>query len=41
MLSEVADVDWSVKNPQTIFGLLHEPFYTVLSTDGGGRWRQL
>lgn len=38
---EFADVDWSVKNPQTIFGLLHEPFYTVLSTDGGGSWRQL
>ena len=38
---EFADVDWSAKNPQTIFGLLHEPFYTVLSTDGGSQWRQL
>jgi photosystem II stability/assembly factor-like uncharacterized protein len=38
---EFADVDWSVKDPQTIFGLLHEPFFTVLSTDGGRGWQQL
>ena len=38
---EFADVDWSAKDPKTIFGLLHEPFFTVLSTDGGSSWRQL
>jgi len=38
---EFADLDWNVKNPQTIFGLLHEPFYTVLSKDGGNNWQQL
>ena len=38
---EYADVDWSARNPQTIFGLLHEPFYTVLSTDGGAAWQQI
>lgn len=38
---EFADVDWSTKDPQTLFGLLHEPFYTVLSTDGGKSWQQL
>jgi len=38
---EFADVDWSVPDPQTIFGLLHEPFFTVLSTDGGRNWQQL
>ena len=38
---EYADVDWSTRNPQTLFGMLHEPFYTVLSTDGGQQWRQI
>lgn len=38
---EFADVDWSTNDPQTLFGLLHEPFYTVLSTDGGRNWQQL
>lgn len=38
---DFADVDWSSRDPQTIFGLLHEPFYTVLSTDGGRNWRQI
>jgi photosystem II stability/assembly factor-like uncharacterized protein len=38
---EYADVDWSARNPRTIFGLLHEPFYTVLSTDGGDHWQQI
>ncbi len=38
---EFADVDWNVKDPQTIFGLLHEPFFTVLSTDGGRNWEQI
>lgn len=38
---EFADVDWNARDPQTIFGLLHEPFWTVLSTDGGQQWRQI
>ena len=38
---EFADVDWNVPDPQAIFGLLHEPFFTVLSTDGGRNWQQL
>ncbi len=38
---EYADVNWSERDPRTIFGLLHEPFYTVLSTDGGRQWRQI
>ena len=38
---EFADVDWSAREPRTILGLLHEPFYTVLSTDGGRAWRQI
>ncbi|MFA6286385.1 MAG: hypothetical protein WC661_03305 [Opitutaceae bacterium] len=36
---EFADVDWGTREPKTIFGLLHEPFYTVLSTDGGNTWQ--
>jgi len=38
---EYADVDWRTNDPQTIFGLLHEPYYTVLSTNGGQQWRQI
>lgn len=38
---EYADLDWQAKDPQTIFGLLHEPFYRALSNDGGRTWKQL
>ena len=38
---EFADVDWRTADPQTLFGLLHEPYYTVLSNDGGKSWQQL
>ncbi len=38
---EFADVDWRVPTPQSLFGLLHEPFFTVLSKDGGRSWQQL
>jgi photosystem II stability/assembly factor-like uncharacterized protein len=37
----VADVDWNSEDPQIIFGMTHEPFYTVLSDDGGETWQQL
>lgn len=37
---EFSDVDWNA-NPQTIYGLLHEPFFTVLSPDGGSNWQQI
>lgn len=38
---ELADVDWNSRDPQTIIGLTHEPYFTVLSDDGGKSWRQL
>ena len=38
---EYGDFDWSVHDPKTIFGLTHEPFYSVLSNDGGKSWRQI
>ena len=38
---EFADVDWNVKDPQAYFGMLHEPYYTVLSFDGGRVWQQI
>lgn len=38
---DFADVDWSAKVPQTIFGLTHEPYFTTLSTDGGSSWQQI
>jgi len=38
---QFGDVDWSTKDPQTVFAVTHEPFLTVLSVDGGKNWRQL
>jgi hypothetical protein len=35
------DVDWNTRDPQIIFGLTHEPYFSVLSTDGGKSWRQI
>ena len=38
---EFADVDWNAPDPQTIFGMTHEPFFTVLSVDRGKSWQKL
>ena len=38
---EYADVDWSSPGASTIFGLTHEPYFTVLSRDSGATWQQL
>lgn len=38
---QTADVDWSARDGATIFGVTHEPFFTVVSADGGTSWRQL
>ena len=39
--TELGDLDWSTPNPQTIFGLTHEPYYSVLSNDAGKSWQRL
>ncbi|HWE02732.1 MAG TPA: hypothetical protein VG326_10010 [Tepidisphaeraceae bacterium] len=38
---EFADIDWNVRDPQTILGMTHEPYRTVLSVDGGKSWQKL
>jgi photosystem II stability/assembly factor-like uncharacterized protein len=38
---QFADVDWSTPDPQTILGLTHEPYFTILSDDCGKSWRQI
>jgi hypothetical protein len=38
---QTGDVDWSAAGGQTIVGVTHEPFFTLLSADGGQSWRQL
>ena len=38
---EYADIDWQVHDPHTIFGMTHDPFFTVLSDDGGSSWQRL
>jgi photosystem II stability/assembly factor-like uncharacterized protein len=35
------DLDWSTPRPQVIFAMEHEPFYKVLSTDGGTTWKRI
>jgi hypothetical protein len=38
---EFADADWSQADPQVLLGQTHEPFFTVLSEDGGRSWRRI
>lgn len=38
---EFGDVDWNTRDPQTIYGVTHEPYYSLLSDDGGKSWRRL
>jgi hypothetical protein len=38
---EFADMDWNSRDPQTILGMTHEPYFTVLSVDGGKSWQKL
>ena len=38
---ELADVDWTTPAPNTIFGLTHEPFFSVFSSDAGASWQRL
>jgi hypothetical protein len=38
---DFGDVDWSAGQPRTFFALEHEPYYRVLSTDGGATWKRL
>jgi len=38
---EFGDLDWNTHDPQTIFALTHEPYFTVVSNDGGKSWQQL
>jgi hypothetical protein len=36
---EFADIDWNARDPQTIYGITHEPFFTASSKDGGQSWQ--
>ena len=38
---EFGDLDWSTDQPQIFFALEHEPYFRVLSTDGGATWKRL
>jgi len=35
------DLDWNSPDPQVIFGLTHEPYYSFLSKDGGKSWQRI
>lgn len=36
---EFGDVDWSARDSYTIIGMTHEPYFTVLSNNGGRFWQ--
>jgi hypothetical protein len=38
---EFADINWNSPDPQTILGMTHEPYFTVLSVNGGKSWQKL
>jgi hypothetical protein len=38
---EFGDVHWSPPNAPTVYAVTHEPFYSLLSDDGGKSWRRL
>jgi len=38
---DFGDLDWTSPKPQTLFALEHEPWFRVLSTDGGQTWKRL
>ena len=39
--TQYGDVDWNTHDPQVIFAVTHEPFFSLLSNDGGKSWRRL
>lgn len=38
---EYGDADWNTHNPQILFGVTHEPYFSVLSNDGGKSWQRI
>jgi len=38
---QFGDVDWNTPSPKILFGLTHEPYYSLLSNDGGKSWQQI
>jgi photosystem II stability/assembly factor-like uncharacterized protein len=38
---EFGDVYWDTRDPQTVYAVTHEPFFSLLSDDGGRSWRRL
>jgi photosystem II stability/assembly factor-like uncharacterized protein len=39
--TEFGDIDWKTPNPQIIFAVTHEPYFSVLSNDGGKSWQRI
>lgn len=38
---EFGDVDWSDKDAKTLYGVTHEPYFSIYSNDGGTSWQRL
>jgi hypothetical protein len=38
---QFGDLDWNTHDSKIIFGLTHEPFFSVLSNDGGKSWQHM
>ncbi len=39
--TQYGDLDWATHDPQTIYAVTHEPFFSLLSSDGAKTWRRL
>lgn len=39
--TEYGDIDWNTHSPQILFAVTHEPFFSVLSNDGGKNWQRV
>jgi photosystem II stability/assembly factor-like uncharacterized protein len=37
----LGDVDWNTHDPRIIYGVTHEPFFSLLSNDGGKSWQRI
>jgi hypothetical protein len=38
---EFADVDWNTRASQAIYGMTHEPYFSLFSNNGGTSWQRL
>jgi len=38
---QFGDIDWNTHDPKIIYGMTHEPFFSIMSSDGGKSFRRI